>query len=56
MNPYVIEITDMTKISTEGLPVKQKEFHKNMAQTNIKSYYNVCDGYYWMNKRLNEQG
>ena len=47
INPYVFEIINLEDVITEGLPVKQNDFMMIMNETNIMSYYNMCDGFYW---------
>lgn len=47
INPYVFEIDDLENVMIEGLPVKQDDFMMIMNETNIKLYYNMCDGFYW---------
>ena len=47
INPWVLKISDMSKVRKEGLPVDQKPFLKLLSKTNFKSYYSVCDCFYW---------
>lgn len=47
INPYILKINDMAKVRKEGLPVDQTDFIKKLSKTNYKSYYDVCDCFYW---------
>lgn len=47
INPYILKIEDMSAVRKEGLPVNQKPFIELLSKTNFKSYYNVCDCFYW---------
>ena len=47
INPWILEISNMSKVRKEGLPVDQKLFLKLLSKTNFKSYYSVCDCFYW---------
>ena len=47
INPYILKIKDFAKVRKEGLPVDQDEFIKKLSKTNYKSYYDVCDCFYW---------
>ena len=47
INPYIMDIDDMSKVRKDGLPVNQEPFLRLLSNTNFKSYYNVCDCFYW---------
>ena len=47
INPWILKISDMAKVRKKGLPVDQTPFWELMSKTNFKSYYNVCDCFYW---------
>lgn len=49
INPYILRKFNISTVCNDGVPVDQTDFQKFISETNIKSYYNVCDGYYWMN-------
>lgn len=47
INPYILKINDMAGIRKEGLPNDQTDFMKKLSKTNYKSYFSVCDCFYW---------
>ena len=47
INPYILEIDNISDVRRNGLPVDQKDFLEKITKTNYKSYFNVCDCFYW---------
>lgn len=47
INPYIMDVEDVSVVRKDGLPVNQEPFLRLLSKTNFKSYYNVCDCFYW---------
>lgn len=47
INPYIFDIDNISDVRRNGLPVDQKDFLEKISKTNYKSYFNVCDCFYW---------
>ena len=42
-----MDVEDVSVVRKDGLPVNQEPFLRLLSKTNFKSYYNVCDCFYW---------
>lgn len=47
INPYIVKIDNLSDVCKNGLPIDQKDFIEKISNTGFKSYFNVCDCFYW---------